>query len=401
MKSVNRITVALIGFGMFVAAVPASASDWPNFRGPKHDGISTEKKLKTAWDKAGPKVLWQREIGAAYSSLACVDKRVYTCGTKGGRQVLFCLDAKSGDVIWKKPFEKEYSDGQGDGTRATPTVDDGRVYIFGSHGRLVCLDAKKGKEIWSREFNRKPQWGYSGSVLIQDDLAIVSPGQPDGGLCALNKKTGQPAWSCGDDEAGYATPYPFAFEGKRYVCGFLAHSAIIAELETGKEVWRVPWETDWNVNAAMPIFHEGYLFLSSGYRTGCGLFKLAVDGDKLSAKEVWRSKVLMSKFQTPVLYKGKLYASDQSSLNCVDFLTGERHWRKRRVKHGTVLLADGYLIVLTEKGQLRIAKAGPDGFEPSAKARILKGRCWSVPVLSDGRLYARNMEKVVCLDLKP
>ncbi len=398
MSILTRCIGALAAFVLFSTA--ASAADWPHWRGPNHDGISAEKDLVTSWGESGPKVLWERAIGPSYSSMACVGGRIYTCGTQDDRQVLFCLDAKTGKEIWKQAFGDGYSDGEGDGTRATPTVDDGRVFILGAHGRLVCFDAETGKESWSRKFDNRPSWGYSGSVLVEGDLAIVSAGRADGALLALDKKTGRPVWKHGDAKPGYATPYPFTFNGKRYVCGFMARNAIIVELETGKQVWSMPWETDWHVNAATPIFHDGHLFLASGYNTGCGLYKLSASGDGLSAEEVWRSKILLSKFQTPILYEGKLYTSDQKSLKCVDFQTGERKWRKRRIKHGTIVLADGHLILLTGKGQLQIAKATPEEFDPTAKARILSGRCWTVPVLSSGRLYARDMEKIVCIDMR-
>ncbi len=400
MTAINRMMVALTVVGLFVVADAAWAADWPHWRGPNYDGISQEKDLRDTWGDEGPRILWEREIGPAYSSLVCAGGRVFTCGTQGDRQVLFCLDAEKGEEIWKKPFEDGYDDGQGAGTRSTPTIDDGRVFILGALGTLVCVDAKTGEQLWTRKFEGKPKWGYSGSVLIQGDLAILSPGESAGGLCALNKKSGEVVWKCGDDVAGYATPYPFEFNGQSYVCGFLGRSVIIAELKTGKPAWSTPWKTDYNVNAATPIFHDGYLFLSSGYETGCALFKLGADGGKLSAKEVWRSKVLKNKFQTPVLLEGKLYGCDQSSLSCVDFMTGKRQWRERRVKHGTVLAAGGRIVLLTEKGDLRIAQANPKEFKPSAEARVLDGRCWTAPILSDGRLYARNMEKVICVDLR-
>ncbi len=398
MSFLTRCTSALLATVFFSTA--ASAADWPNWRGSNHDGISREKGLKTTWGDSGPKTLWQRDIGSAYSSFACVGNKVFTCGTQDDKQVLFCLDAKTGKDIWKRPFAPAHHDSQGSGARATPTVDGNRVYIIGAKGRLACVDSESGNEVWSHQFNHPPKWGYSGSVLIQENLAITSPGQSDGAICALDKKTGKAIWTCGDAAAGYATPYPFTFNGKKYVCGFMATHAVVAELETGKLVLSMPWETDWNVNAATPIFHDGHLFLSSGYETGCGLFKLSTDSSsKLSAAEVWRSKVLMNKFQTPVLYQGKLYSNDQKCLSCVDFRTGKREWRKRRGKHGTIVLVDGNLILLTENGKLEIAKADPAGYSPTAEAKVLDGRCWTVPVMSGGKLYVRNMEKVLCLDL--
>lgn len=383
-----------------VMAIPrAGGEDWPCFRGRNHDGISTESGFVKDWDKPIP-MLWDREVGSAFSSFAVVGDRAYTCGEEDGQQVIFCLKADSGDVIWKLPFEKRYADPQGgDGTRATPTVDDGRVYIVGGHGRMLCLNADDGKIVWEKQFNNPPQWGYSGSVLIEGDMAIVSPGKSQGALLALDKKTGKEIWKSGDDPPGYATPYPFDFEGTRYIVGFMGDSAIIAEAKSGKQVMRTGWQTDWQVNAASPIYHDGHLFLTSGYKTGCALYKLARSGDKLDAKEVWRSKVIMNKFQSPILYNGFLYSSDQKALVCVDFMTGREAWREHRLKHGTIVLADGSLLFLTEGGELHIAPADPSTYEPTTSANLLSGRCWTVSVLSGGKLYVRSLNRVACFNL--
>lgn len=382
---------------MFGGAV--ASADWPNFRGPNHDGISDEIGFKKLWTGPLP-LVWEREIGPAFSSFACVGNRVYTCGMENKQQVVFCLDADTGAVQWKTPIEPEFRESSGgDGTRATPTVDDGKVYILGALGTIKCLHADSGMEIWSTKLKHMPYWGYSGSVLIERDLAIATGGLNSGVLAAFDKKTGKPAWKCGDDIAGYATPYPFSFNGRRYVVGFAGSSVIIANALDGRQVLRMKWETDWKVNAAAPIVHDGYLFLTSGYSTGCGLFKLRKDGENLALDQVWKSTVLLNKFQSGVLHEGLLYTSDQKALVCVDFRTGKERWRKRRVKHGTVFLADGHLMVLTQGGKLHIAKADPNAFEPLTSADILSGRCWTVPVLHRGKLYARNLERVVCFDL--
>ena len=199
---------------------------------------------------------------------------------------------------------------------------------------------------------------------------------------------------------GYATPYPFDFNGTRYIAGFMGNAAIIVEAKTGREVWRQPWKTDWDVNAAMPIFHNGHLFLSSGYKTGCGLFKLIPSGDRLEGSEVWSSKVLLNKFQTPILYEGKLYSSDQRGFRCVDFMAGNEEWAAQRIKDSPLIIADGHVVLLTENGELQIARATPEGYEPKTKAEILDGRCWSLPIIVEGRLYARNLETVKCFDLR-
>ena len=398
MRTARTVCLALLVCA--VATLPVLAADWPNWRGPNHDGISPEKGFATAWKEA-PKTIWDKPIGAAFSSFACVGDKVYTCGTKDKKQVLYCLDAKTGDTVWEKAFEEERKDGQGgDGTRATPTFDDGKIYIVGGHGLVLCVDAAKGEQVWEYKGKSEPQWGYSNSVLIEGDLAVVTPGKAEGGLLALDKKTGKPVWTCGDEQAGYATPYPFTFEGKRYIVGFMGKCAIIADAKTGKEVWRTPWKTSYDVNASSPIFSDGYLFLTSGYGTGCALFKMSAAGDKLEGKEVWRNKNIVNKIQSCVLKDGVLYGGDEKSLKAVDFKTGDVLWDIReRTANSTVVLADGQLVVLSESGKLMIAPVSPKEFKPTAEATILDGRCWTIPTIHDGKLYARNLKKAVCVDL--
>lgn len=384
---------------VFLGAVLAAGADWPHWRGPNHDGISAETGLQTAWTEKPP-VVWEREIGSAFSAISCVGDRVYTCGTQNGQQVLLCLNADTGAVIWQTAFEPEYKERQGgDGTRGTPTVEDGRVYVQSAGGRILCCDAASGKEVWSRAFDAKPQWGYSGSILIEGDLAIAIGGDAEGVLVAMNKKTGEVVWRRGQTPVGYSTPYPFTLGGQRYVVGFLGKSVIIVEARSGREAWSAPWETDWDVNAATPIFHDGLLFISSGYKTGAAVFRLRAAGEKVAADEVWRGKAIMAKFQTPVLHEGHLYVSDQKALRCVELATGKEKWSQRGVENGTVVLAEGSLFVLTEDGRLRIGRASPEKFAPTTDVEILSGRCWTVPTLYRGRLYARNLERIVCLKL--
>lgn len=377
------------------------AADWPNWRGPNHDGLSPEKGFKTTWPQP-PKVVWNFPVGAGFSSFTCVGPKAYTCGTKDKQQTAFCLDANTGKLIWATPIEPQYRERSGgDGPRATPTIDNGRVYVFGALGRMLCLDAEEGKEVWSRQFNNRPLYGYSGSVLILGDLAIISPGTKDGALLALDKKTGKEVWKCGKDAAGYATPYPLAFNGRQCVVNFMARFVVAADARTGQEVLRIPWDTWSGINVAAPIFHDGHLFISSGYSTGAALFKLSPQDDHLSASQVWRNKVFRDKFQSCVLVDGILYSGDEVGLKCAEFMTGKQCWSIREMENASVLWADGYLIVLAEDGKLMIAPASPKEFKPIAEAQVLSGRCWTIPTLCNRKLYLRNFEKAVCLDLSP
>jgi outer membrane protein assembly factor BamB len=389
---------------LFVCAVfsPEARADWPNFRGPDHNGISAETGIKTQWTQA-PAPSWEFKIGPGFSSMAAIGDRIYTCGTVKDRQVLYCLNADTGEVIWENAFEEQFKNEFGDGARSTPTVDGDRVYILGANGTMLCVKADTGEEVWKKEFHTPPTWAYSGSVLIEGRLAIASAGAKEGSLVAFDKMTGKREWKCGKDPVGYATPYPFTFEGERYIAGFTGTSLIIADAKTGKQVYRKEWKTSYNINAAAPIYHDGHLWIGSAYRQGCSLLKLSKKGkkgDKLDAETVWESKDIQAKFQSPILHKGHLYLSDEKSLMCVDFMTGEERWRKHRIKDGTIVLADGHIYVLGDDGTLQVADAKTDAFEPTASAEILSGKCWTVPVLHRGRLFARNLDRLVCVDLR-
>ena len=176
-------------------------------------------------------------------------------------------------------------------------------------------------------------------------------------------------------------------------------AAIATDLETGREVWREPWKTSYDINASAPIFHDGHLFLTSAYGTGCALFKLTPDGDTLKGEEVWRSKVIVNKFQQCILWDGALYCGDDQTLKCVEFMTGNELWKMPRMANATIILADKQLIVFSQEGKLMIAPVSSKEFKPTAEAQILANRCWTIPLLHDGKLYCRNLEKAVCVDI--
>ena len=377
-------------------------ADWPNFRGPNHDGISAETGLKKEWS-AAPKTVWETKVGDSFSGLSIVGDRLYTCGTAAKKQTVVCLDANTGKQIWQTPIEDAYAEMQGgNGARATPTISDGKVYVLGARGRMVCLKADEGGLVWEKKYTGMPQWGYSGSVLVDGGMAIVSAGGNDGALLAYDKNDGKEIWKFGDDRVGYATPYPFTFEGERYIVGFTGKKASVVSAATGKLAWETAWKTDWDVNAAAPIYHNGHLFLSSGYDTGSALFKLSKNGDKLEGNSVWGEikKVLLSKFQSAVLVDGHSYCSDQRKLACVEFMTGKEVWKEPRIKDSTIVAAEGHLFLQCENGEFQILPATPQGYKPIGKFKAFGGLWWTVPTLNNGKLYSRDTGTIKCFSLK-
>jgi len=403
--------VSIILAGAFVLAGPrcglaeekagpaeekAGPADWPNWRGPDHNGVSKETGWKTTWPAEGPKVLWKASVGTGFSSFAVSSGKVYTMGNTDNTDMVFCFDAETGKEVWKHSYQAPLDKSQYEGgPNSTPTVDDTRVYTFSKRGQVYCLDVGTGKVIWSKKFLIKPPtWNFAGSPLVMGRLVILNAGTQ--GL-ALNKLDGAVVWQNGEGLAGYATPVPFKMIGRECVAIFTQKAAVGLLAENGKELWRIAWETQYDANIPDPIIYDDKVFLSSGYGTGCGLYQIAHG----QPNQIWRNRSMRNHFNSCVPWKGSVYGFDESTLTCMDWATGTVKWTDRGLGKGSLMAADGKLILLGEGGKLVIADASPEGFKPLAEAQILRGKCWTTPVLSGGRIYARNAPgDVVCVDVK-
>lgn len=386
---------------------PATAAEWPIYRGVNHDGISTEKGWATTFAGDGPAVLWEAEVGIGFASFVTSGGRVYTTGHADGKDTVFCLDVASGKAIWKHSYPADLGDKYYEGgTGATPTLDDGRLFHLSRWGDVFCFDAKDGKVVWSKNVQKEtglkiPDWGFSGAPLVVGDLVVLNVGQAG---MALNKATGAIVWQSGNEvAAGYSTPYPLKGTGEGLLVLGVEDRYVAVEAKTGKLAWEVPWKTRYGVNAADPIQEGEQLFVSSGYNRGCALLKLGSGTPSV----VWENKNLKNQFNSSVLIEGHLYGIDddeskKASLRCVEWATGKVVWEEKSIGFGALMAADGKLIVQTEKGELVIAQASPAGFDELSRHQVLSGRCWTTPVLVEGRLWVRNaMGQVKCLDLKP
>lgn len=391
------LTVALLA-GVSAVTAQAEGVDWPQWRGPERTGISKETGWNPVFAEEGAKELWRVPLGVGCSSMAVVGNRVYTMGNTDDVDTVFCMDAATGEPIWKTPYAcpKDAKNFEG-GPGATPTVDGNRIYTFSRSGHLHCLNAETGDVIWALEAPKdlgssKPSWGFAGSPLVVGDRLILNAD----GVFALDKKTGDVIWKTEKIGASYSSPIRFDLEGKDSLAVFSTVGLVVFETETGKEVCRFPWKTSYDVNAATPIIAGDTIFISSGYNSGCALVRVAGG----VAEAVWQNKNMRNHFNSSVLWDGYLYGFDDSNLRCISLETGEEKWTQTRLGKGSLMIADGKMIIMGEQGDLVIAEAVPDEFREISRTKVLENRCWVVPVLSHGRIYCRNNNgELVVLDV--
>lgn len=394
MKMTPKVAFAL----SFLIALSANASDWPHWRGPDYNGISKETGWLANWT-AAPKQLWKAKVGTGFASVSVSQGRAYTTGNAGDQDTVFCFDATTGAEIWKHSYaaklDPKYYEG---GPSATPTVDGDRVFTLGKRGMVHCLDASKGTVIWSKNVAEElkasmPDWGFAGSVFIEGDMAILNIGSAGAGL---DKKTGKVVWSSGTEVSGYSTAVPFESGSDRAVMMAIKQHVVAVTVKDGKEVWRFPWKTQYDVNAADPILFGSKVFISSGYNHGGGVFDVGSN----PPKELWNNKNMRNHMNSCVIWKDHIYGVDDNQLRCLDAATGEVKWTDKFSGKGSLMLADGKLIVLSDKGELAVADASPEGFKPISRTQALGGKCWTTPVLANGKIYCRNAAgDVVCLDV--
>ncbi|MBL8796823.1 MAG: PQQ-like beta-propeller repeat protein [Planctomycetia bacterium] len=379
-----------------------SEGDWPQWRGRHRDGLSRETGLLSTWPARGPTVVWQVPIGLGYSSMAVADGKLFTQFQEGEQEVAVCLDASTGQELWRRAYPGKYrtDPAYGPCPRATPAVDGERVYLVSGGGLALCLAVADGKELWKKDLLADfaaslPKWGVASSPLLVEDAVIVQPGGPGAALAALNRYNGSPLWHAHDDPAGYSSPLVATLAGRRQIVHFSGDS-LLSVSPAGALLWRFPWETSHHCNAATPIVRGDYVFISSSYGKGCALVKVTPSG----AEAVYETNEMCNHFASSILVGEHLYGFSDSILKCLDFRTGQPAWTKRGLGKGSLLAADGKLIILGENGYLCLANATPAGYEELASFRFSSRRCWSAPVLAQGKLYVRDTEKLVCYALK-
>jgi outer membrane protein assembly factor BamB len=346
--------------------------------------------------------------------MAVANGRLFTQTKERNQEIVLCLDVSTGKQIWSYRYDCDYTahptfTGGGapqarTGPRATPAVDGDRLYALGATGILLCLDIKTGGRLWQQDLLRLgsracPTQGYCASPMIAGNRVYVGVGGPSGkSLAALDKLDGRVVWQTLDDPLGYATPLWAEVGSKPQLIFFTAAAAVGVDPEDGKLLWRYPWQTRYNLHIATPIYADGKVFISSNYGTGAAVFRL---NGSAQPETIWKSKSMQNHFSTSILLDGKLYGFSEGRLRCVDFETGNVQWDKDGLGKGSLLAVDGYLIILGENGELVLAKASPERYTELSRCQVFDTgtKTWTVPVLSDGRLFVRSENALIALDL--
>jgi outer membrane protein assembly factor BamB len=397
-----------------LAAVLAgtAAADWPQFLGPNRDGASAETGLAATWPADGPKRVWERPAGAGFSGPVVAGGRVVVFQRVGGEEVVECLEAATGQPVWRVGAKTDYVDDFGfdEGPRSTPLVAGGRAYTLGAAGRLACLNFENGQTVWERNVIADYQvpkgfFGVATSPILEGDRLIVNVGGKEAGVVAFDAGTGKEVWRATRDPASYSSPTAATLAGKRTVVFLTREGLVGLDPADGAVRFQRHWRARLHasVNAATPLVAGNEVFVSASYSTGAGLFEVTAEG----LREVWANdRSLSSHYNTPVQRGGYLYGIDgrqeggAAELRCVEWKTGKVVWSKEEFGCATLTLVDGNVLALNERGELLLIEATPAGYREKARAAVLGNPCRAAPALADGRLYARDGKKVVCLDLR-
>ncbi len=395
---------------LLILASTAQGDDWPQFRGPKRDGHSAETGLLTQWPEQGPKLLWSyEELGDGYASVSIVGGKVYTTGVEDGSGYLFCFDTQ-GKLLWKKSYGPGWN-GSYKGARSTPTVHDGKVYVFSGHGTLACFDASSGQKAWSVDVmhlyrGRNIQWGLSQSVLVSGNMVICQVGGRNAAVVALNRETGKTIWTSRgwSERSAYCSPVMIQ-RGKRQLLVTATEAHVIGvNPRSGQVMWKIPMKNRYSVSANSPVHKNGLLYIACGYGWGSQVIQLSADGAR--AKQLWHQELQDTHHGGSVLIDNYVYATSSNRPRnqwlCLDIRTGREMWRARGVGKGSVIAADGMLYCYGERGKLALARATPKGLTTVSEFPITMGggKHWGHPAISNGVMYIRHGNALMAYDIK-
>ena len=401
----KNLFIALILTFLLPLPSPVQAKDWPFWRGPNRNGITFEK----GWDpqalKNGPKILWQANVGEGYSAASVKNGYLYTLGKTDQKNTIYCIEEETGIEVWTFIYDcpvRGYS-----GTFSTPVIDNGCVYVMDRNGGIHCLEAETGHRRWFveaiKEFNAiPPKYGFSGSPVINGNQVILN-------ACAygiaLDKHTGKKIWVSPSGKCGYATPVIYAYGNKRCAAIFSHRRINGVSLGTGERLWHFPWIFNDGADSADPVVVGNRIFISTAYRNGA----TTIDFTNNSPKQLWFKKDIQDEFGSSIYKDGYVYVPHGDTrhrtayLKCIDFNTGEEMWC-RDTGHCSLIYVDEKFVVLNQWGDLLIMEATEKGYKDLVQTKVVQtsgnDRCWTAPVLTNGRLFVRTSKgTLLCVDV--
>jgi hypothetical protein len=378
----------------------APGLEWPHIGGPTRDGISPETGL-FANLKKGPVVVWKASLGTGYTSITIAGGLAYAAGNKDDKDTIAAFDAVTGKPAWTYSYAEPLADeGFQGGPCATPTVAGGRLYSFSRSGNVICLDAATGKLVWRKDLDGElktdsPTYGYAGSPTVIGAHLYLNIGSAG---CCLDAATGKMIWRSPNGKAGYAPPIPFTSGGRSLLLIFSSDGLYAVDAATGQVAMKYPWKDRESATAPAPLVRGTQVFISSGFSQQGGVMLDTAAG---TFKDVWRTEEMNTPCNSGVVIDGFLYGIDGDTLRCLEWSTGKARWEKEDFGMGSLVAAEGRLVILSETGELVIAEAKPDAFHEVARGPVLKKTCWTRPAIAGGRIYCRNSHgDLVCVELK-
>lgn len=386
---------------------PARAS-FPQFLGPDRNGVLPGPKLDTNWTAHPPVVVWRQKVGPAWSGFAVVGEVCLTQEQRGEEECVAAYDLATGRQLWQQADPARYHTTiAGEGPRATPTVSSNRVLTCGSTGLLNCFDLATGKRLWTRDVvsesgGKVPEWGFASSPLLVDGRVIVHGGAGSGRLLlAFHAEDGRPAWSGGTVNPSYASPILATLAGVTQVLAFTRATISGFDPATGARLWELPWQSRDVVCSSPVVADSNRVVFSSAYGFGSQLIEIAADATgQLSARQVWKTIRMKSKFGHLFIREHCLFGLDDGILACVDLEDGAQRWKEGRYGHGQGLLVGEFYLLMAESGELVLLRPTRDAPNEVTRFRVFHSKTWNPIALAGDFLLVRNDQEAACLRLK-
>jgi len=384
------------------SAVTSTESGWSGFRGPQRDGTVHGVRIKTDWSASPPAELWRRPIGPAWSSFAVQNGRFYTQEQRGEQELVSCYDLTTGKPLWRHSDNARfYESNAGAGPRATPLLYNDRVYTQGGTGIVNALDAATGDVVWTRNAvndtgAKVPGWGIAGSPLVVNDLVVVAAA---GNLIAYDATTGKTRWLGPQGGTGYSSPQLLTTNGIQQIVLLRSTGVMSVSVTDGKLLWEHAWE---GVPIVQPaVASNGDLLISVSESSGLRRLTVGQGSGGWTTQERWTTEDINPWFNDFVVHKGHAFGFDGSSLVCVNLEDGKLKWRGKRYGYGQLVLLpeQDVLLILSEQGELALAKATSDQFTELAHFPALEGKTWNHPVLVGNVLLVRNDHEMAAFKL--